>query len=181
MRGTVLVEDKRSERFVRTLVRKLGYTVRNFRFHTAPSGVGAAEAWVRRQYPKEVHLLRMKNFQKSLCLLAVRDGDNVGILGRKRELDEELQSEGMIPRQADERIATPVSTWSIETWLLTLSGTEAVTEDASKKKEYETEYQSREKTAIANAAGHWLEMSDFVDSIPSIVDGRVELHRIDAD
>ncbi len=80
LRGIVLAEDKRTERFCRALLRELGFKVRRFRFETAPAGEGAAEAWVARRYPDEVKVLRSKNYQQALRLIAVRDGDMVGVL-----------------------------------------------------------------------------------------------------
>ncbi len=95
LRGIVLAEDKRTERFCRALLRELGFKVRRFRFETAPAGEGAAEAWVARRYPGEVKVLRSKNYQQALRLIAVRDGDLVGVRIRKQELDQPLEAAGL--------------------------------------------------------------------------------------
>ncbi|MCI0488770.1 MAG: hypothetical protein L0229_19440 [Blastocatellia bacterium] len=78
LRGTILAEDRRTERFFRELLVHLGFDKRKFIFKTAPSGKGDAGAWVRVQYVEEVNLLRQKKYQQSLCLLAARDGDRDG-------------------------------------------------------------------------------------------------------
>lgn len=65
LRGLVLAEDKRTERFFRELLGVLGFKTRSFRFETAPPGQGAAEAWVARRYPDEVKVLRSKNFSRA--------------------------------------------------------------------------------------------------------------------
>ena len=110
LRGTVLVEDRRTERFFRELLVCLGFDKHKFIFKTAPSGKGDAGAWVRAQYVEEVKLLRQKKYQKSLSLLAARDGDSAGFTKKKIDLDAALRDAMMDQRQEDERIATPVPT-----------------------------------------------------------------------
>src|SRR5690606_23515650 len=123
-------------------------TRHRIRFDSAPSGTGAAEAWVRKRYPREVRLLRAKRHQRDLCLVAVRDGDCVGVIRRKLELDQELQFEELEPRQAGERIATPVPSWSIETWLLALLGDAELPEDVPGKPEFLKRHRGREREAV---------------------------------
>jgi hypothetical protein len=122
MRAVLLVEDKHQERFVRALLVRLGFEVRRLRFKISPSGRGSAENWVRKRYPDEVALLRRSRHQRNLCLLAMRDGDRQGVGARQRELDDELSTQGQEPRAANERIAAPVPTWNIETWLAAMQG-----------------------------------------------------------
>jgi hypothetical protein len=176
LRGVVLTEDKRSERFFRQLLRSMGYEPRRFRFESAPSGRGAAEAWVRKRYCREVHVLRSKCYQLDLCLIAVRDGDQAGVEERKAKLDQELADNGQDRRKPDERIATPVPTWSIETWLLRLLGAADLDEETPYKDRFTMEYGDAEREAIRNAVKGW----DAADktSLPSLLDGRKELERI---
>jgi len=173
----VLVEDKRQERFVRRLFEHLGFEARNLRFNIAPSGRGAAEAWVRKLYPDEVRALRSRNYQKSLGLLAMRDGDAVGVTARKLELDDELRASGLEARRAEERIAVPVPTWSIETWLLHLLGKEALPEYTTFKNSFPRAGE-RERSAIQLAAEQWPRPSDEVCAQPSIEDARAEIERV---
>lgn len=176
-RGVVLVEDKRQERFIRELLKHRGWDPRGFRFYVAPDGRGAAEAWVRKRYPGEVKVLRSKSYQKNLCLVAMRDGDNVGVTGRKRELDDELVADGQNRRGDTEPIATPVPTWSIETWLLFLQGERGLTEDTS----YKTAFPSTTKSegqAIQEAAGAWPGPEAADRLLPSLADGRDEIERL---
>jgi hypothetical protein len=179
MRGVVLCEDKLTERFVRRLLDSLGFdTRRRIRFETAPAGSGSGEAWVRQRYPHEVRLLRSKRHQRDLCLLAIRDGDRFGIDVRKRELDEQLVTEQLAPRQPEERISTPVPTWSIETWLLALLGDDAVYEGAPTKAELVKLHGERADEAIAVAVRAWSEGAAEASSLPSLRDGIVELARL---
>ena len=175
LRGFVLTEDNRTERFIRRLLEVLGCDIRRFRFERPPDGSGAAEAWVRRRYPQKVKLLRSKNFQR-LCLLAVRDGDSVGVDARKDELDDELRQVGMSPRGLQERIATPVPTWQIENWLLDLLAHPEIDESEAWKKVFEQEYAHDESAAMSSAARAW---SGAQARLPSLGDGRVELARLD--
>ncbi len=176
-RGVVVVEDRLTERFFRRLLGRLGFDPRRIRFITAPAGKGAAEAWVRLRYPNEVRVLRSKNYQHDLFLLAVRDGDRVGPDGRKRELDEELVSVDMDKRRAQERIATPVPTWSIETWLLWLNGRRPVDENSRRKEEFRDQFRGQERRAIEAAVAAWVVEQPF--ELPSMIDGQDELGRID--
>jgi hypothetical protein len=181
LRGFVITEDKRTERFVRRLLSTLGYNVKKFRFETAPNGDGAGEAWVRRRYPQNVKILRVKNFQR-LCLIAVRDGDSVGVDVRKAELEEALRLASMQPRQAHERIATPVPTWSIENWLLDLLEHADINEDKGPdgartwKQVFERTYGFEEARALTDAVQAW---SSAEIRLASLGDGRAELSRID--
>jgi hypothetical protein len=122
-----------------------------------------------------VKLLRSKNFQR-LGLVAIRDGDAVGLAGRKVELEEELDSHGLERRSPSERIATPVPTWSIETWLLFLNGHNVV-ETESLVKEYESHYRDEEELAIRNAADAWVERTNRDPN--SLQDGKLEMGRLD--
>lgn len=177
LRGAVLAEDRRTERFVRALLVDLGFNTRRFRFTTAPSGSGDAKAWVRAQYPNEVRLLRQKNYQR-LGLIAVRDGDNVGVERGKSDLDDALREAAIEKRGADQRISTPVPTWSIETWLLVLLGEEDVDESSSFKEQFEKRYGGKDEgRAIRSAAKEWRTAS--APSAPSLEDGREELQRLD--
>lgn len=168
----MLAEDQRTLRFFRLLLRELGFELRSFRFLVAPRGVGAAEAWVRLRYPGEVKALRSRNYQRRLCVVAVRDGDAVGVAARKREMDRELQAAGLDPRGPDERIALPVPTWSIESWLLSILG-KSVAEDQRVKHEFSP---PDETEALREAARAW---AGFATPLPSLVDSRAEMQRVE--
>ncbi|MEW6212761.1 MAG: hypothetical protein AB1631_30830 [Acidobacteriota bacterium] len=179
LRGTVLAEDRRHERFFRELLVHLGFNINKLTFRTAPSGRGDAKAWVRAQYPHEAGLLRRKIYQQ-LFLVAVRDGDNDGVTERKADLDDALRESGLNPRQKDERIATPVPTWSIETWMLALLGDHTVDESVSRKQDFEHRYPGREeRQALRDAAQAWRDEADRIPPLPSLADGKSEMNRID--
>jgi hypothetical protein len=177
-RGVLLFEDRKSQRFVVQLLVSLGYDKRKLRTRVAPSGKGAGEQWVRMQYSAEVKALRAKNYQRDLFLLAMCDGDKVGVEARKAEFDAALREHGMSTRDPTERIATPVPTWSIETWLLWLCGVENVGENRSRKFDFPKLTGRLEHAAIAAAVEAWNKPGDAGDELPSIADGRLELARV---
>ena len=178
LRGLVLAEDKRTERFFRNLLEVLGFKTRSFRFQTAPAGQGAAEAWVARRYPDEVKVLRSRNYQQGLRLIAVRDGDDVGLDRRKQQLDQALRSAGLAGRHADEGIATPVPARNIETWLLALLGAAHLDETTDYKRRFEKEHGAPEKRSVLrDAASAWKNTGQT--SLPSLRDGTTEMERLD--
>ncbi len=176
LRGAVLVEDARTRDFVRALLRETGFEDRRFRFEVAPRGMGAAEAWVLRRYPVKVRWLRSKRHQKGLRLVVHRDGDRVGTVRRKQEFDSSLAAEELAERGQDEAIALLVPTWSIETWLLVLLGHDGVDETRSMKAEFGRR-SSCERDDLRAAARAW--SSEFGADLPSLIDGRTELQRIE--
>lgn len=176
LRGLVLSEDKRTERFFRKLLRVLGFKTRSFRFETAPAGAGAAEAWVAKRYPGEVKALRSKNYQQSLRLIAIRDADGVGLKRRKQQLDQALEKAGLAVRQADEGIATPVPARTIETWLLALGGEAGLDGTSDYKRLFENKHGTHESCTLEKAAEAWLNIS--AKSLYSLRDGQAEIKRI---
>jgi hypothetical protein len=178
IRGVVLAEDRRTERFLRYLLEALGFEKRRFRFDTAPCGKGAAEAWVRARYPGEVAIIRSKSYQHGLGLVAIRDGDKVGVEQRKAEMSASLADAQLDDRAEHERIATPVPTWSIETWLLALRGTASISETESMKRAYETFVGTDERSVLRECARAWLSPRPDEEP-PSLADGRKEMARLD--
>jgi hypothetical protein len=181
IRGVVVVEDQRTQRFFLRLLSELGFTGR-FTFQIAPSGRGAAENWVLQRAAPEVRALRARPHQR-LGLILVRDGDNVGVLARKQQVDEALATAALSPRQIDERIVLPVPTWSVENWLLHLLGDNEVDENvrpasggATWKERYERQHGDDERAAALNAAAAW---SRREPALPSVADGRAEMARLD--
>jgi hypothetical protein len=180
LRGTVLAEDPRTERFFRALLVHLGFDKHKLRFRTAPQGRGDAKVWIRAQsqYPFEVKLLRQKKQQ--LFLVAVMDGDNEGVTAGKQHLDAALSNTMQGVRQKGESIATPVPTWSIETWLLALLGDENLDETVKTKLDFQNRFPGKkERRAVQDAAEQWRNRAARVPTVPSLADGKIEMRRID--
>lgn len=177
LRGVILSEDKRTERFVRHLLKELGFKPRNFLFRTAPRGQGAAESWVAEIYPDEVKAMRSKNYQRSRRLLTVRDADKRSIAARKAELDSALEARGIDRRERREGIATPVPMRNIETWLLHLLGVGDLDEATDYKRHFESEVGASETRALKKAASAWCTVD--TSTLPSLADGMQEMTRLD--
>jgi len=124
-------------------------------------------------------------------LIAARDGDNIGFLSRKGDLDRALGEAGLDRRDRDELIVTLVPTWSIETWLLALLGVGSVDETSSHKVAFERQYGgNKEGQALRDAAIAWDGLRRRVAalrwenepernlSVPSLADSRIEMRRI---
>ena len=177
LRGLLLAEDKRTERFFRELLAVLGFKTRSFRFETAPAGEGAADAWVLQRYPAEVKVLRSKNYQQGLRLIAVRDGNSAGLASRKHQNDQALQDAGLAERHAAEGIASPVPARNIETWLLALLGADDLDESTDFKRRFENEHNANETSALRDGASAWKDIDQTW--LPSLRDGKTEMERLD--
>jgi hypothetical protein len=97
---------------------------------------------------------------------------------RKRELDEQLLTKELSPRQARERIATPVPTWSIETWLLALLGETGLHEGEPVKAELARRHGERSEEAIGAAVRAWNQGAAAASELPSLRDALIELARL---
>jgi hypothetical protein len=94
LRITLLCEDRMQEQFFATICEEHGWRVIDR--HVAPLGRGAASQWVRKQLYERT-LLHRKWRRENRALLVGVDGDNVGVSGRREELNAELHSRGAPP------------------------------------------------------------------------------------
>ncbi|MCU0226695.1 MAG: hypothetical protein MUF01_03580 [Bryobacterales bacterium] len=115
----VLCEDKRTQQFLRSFLKKLSYE--NHEIRMSPVGFGSAEQRVRTQYPTEVDTLRKCQFADQVLITAL-DADTLTVEDRHRQLEESLAKAGLAKRDPDERISVLVPRRNIETWILALSG-----------------------------------------------------------
>lgn len=119
--------------FARRVAKWLGFTGKyDIHVDQSPSGYGAAEKYVRDQYPPSVKALRNRKTRAESFLLVITDADKLTVHDRLKQLEDKLSSDGQSPRTHDEPIAVWVPKWSIETWVLYLCGTD-VTEARSLK------------------------------------------------
>ena len=126
VRITLLCEDVQHRVFALRYLEKMGWSKRHFYPVTAPGGRGAAEQFVRTQFPMLLKRHRTKHGNVSLFVLI--DGDRHGVDERLAQLDEACDQARVPRRQANESVFIFVPTWSIETWLTYLDG-ESVLED----------------------------------------------------
>jgi hypothetical protein len=119
-----IVEDQRQRNFVLRYLQRLGYSLRAIRFELSPRGQGAAEQWVRQQYPKNVQAYRFRAARAETALIVMIDADRSEVQQRGGQFQEMLTLGGMPTRRAAERIVHLIPKRHIETWILCLAGTE---------------------------------------------------------
>jgi hypothetical protein len=176
----VLCEDDTQRRFLEALCERWGIGARERRVAPLARGRGAAEMWVRRHYAQWVRTLRAMGRRRAGLLVAV-DGDRHGVERRRRQLEQALREAGLPARGADEAIALCVPTWSIETWLLWLTGDGQVSEDEPYKetpryrRAAEADVATTRRAAEAFVAGP---RDGEAERVPSLTDARREVERL---
>ncbi len=114
----VLCEDKRHANFARYFFEHgMKIPSGRIKYQTAPPGMGAADQWVRENYPHFVQDFRSKSFQKTRGLVVIIDADEKTIRERLEQLEIELKNSEQDKRQDSERIAVFIPKWNIETWI----------------------------------------------------------------
>jgi len=128
----LLCEDRQQECFAYRYLRHKGLSRYRIHVRKAPSAAGAAEQYVRQQYPAEVAALRAKA-HSSAGLIAVLDVDSTSPQFRLNQLAEALQDAHQPPRAKDEPIAVLLPNRNIETWIHHLLGESVNEEDEYSK------------------------------------------------
>lgn len=167
VRVRVWCEDDRHEQFARQLLAKFGIERRSMQVNKAPKGEGAASAWVTKRYHDEVlpTYRRVQNHQAGLGFLVIVDGDDIGFQGRLSALKAD-------ERAPSDRIAILAPTWSVETWVLWLSGESVTESEKTKLRLSHSEFGERLKAGIAG----WDHSRD--DELPAITNARTELAKL---
>jgi hypothetical protein len=114
-RVILLGEDRAHLDLLRGLASALGWRV--VEEHQAPSGRGAASAWVTQRLPPLLKTVRRMQ-SPSLGLLVAIDGDNLGHAGRLTAFDQACQAAGVAQPTPVDSLARLIPCWSIDTWLL---------------------------------------------------------------
>ena len=112
----VLVEDKRQQGFVRRYLYRLGFSQHDIRFEPLPAGQGSGAQWVLDRYTKAVIAYRSRAARAQTALVIGIDADDGSVARRQQQFHD------LAARTAGERIAQLIPKWSIETWVLCLSG-----------------------------------------------------------
>ena len=116
-RIVLLCEDSQTDSFVRRFLRH-----RNFRPHdidTLPLPAGSGEQWVRQSYPRQLRAVRSR---KKAVLLVVIDADNHTTAGRRSQLDQECEKNGIPRTEPSDPVMVIVPKRNIETWFAYLKG-----------------------------------------------------------
>ena len=123
VRLVLLCEDRQHEAFVRRFFELMGWEKRQLEVVRSPKGRGAAEQWVRSEYPAQVQKLRSApHIDAGLAVLI--DEDLGGPGSRERDLARALHAAGVRPLGDTERVALAAPARNIETWFAYLRGDE---------------------------------------------------------
>lgn len=121
VRLVLLCEDRQHEAFLRRFFERMGWEKRQLKVILSPRGRGAAEKWVRAEYPDQVKQLRSAPHVVAGLAVAI-DEDLNGPGSRERDLAESLRVAKALPLNATERVALAAPARNIETWLAYLGG-----------------------------------------------------------
>lgn len=110
-----LIEDRGHEKMLRGLVERK-QRARDLYVEPYPKGRGAAEKFVRDQFPAFVTDLRRKKNQGSLWGVVVVDGDVEGFQRRRTHLLDALAGAAIAPLSTEDRVVVLVPTRNVETW-----------------------------------------------------------------
>lgn len=121
VRLVLLCEDRQHEAFLRRFFEQMGWEKRQLEVRRSPKGRGAAEKWVRAEYPAQVKKLRSAPHVEAALVVSI-DEDLRGPGTRERDLARELQAAGAPPIGATERVALGAPARNVETWLAYLGG-----------------------------------------------------------
>lgn len=172
----VWCEDRTHEQFARRLFalpRFGGLDSRRITVFPAPSGRGAASAWIRERWDDIRQEARACRAQAYLGFLVIVDGDQLGPEARRRDIEAEDR------RENDCRIAIWSPTWSVESWILWLGGSRDVDEGSSLKDRFEHHPHAARTELIERAVASW-DSIDPLESerVPSLAIARRELLRL---
>jgi len=98
----------------------MGWETRAMRVEKALGGQGAADQFVRQQFPRELNAHRTRHANQAF--VTMMDGDRYGVDARLEQLNQACRAGGIDVRRQGERVAVFIPTWRIETWFAYLDG-----------------------------------------------------------
>ncbi len=173
---TVLCEDKKTGSFIENVLKDQGINAHRIVLRVSTSGVGSGEAFVRREYPKQLKALRAINYNKRV-LIVCTDADTKTVKERKDFLDKICADQDPLveKRKAGETVIMWIPKRHIETWIRFFGGDHTVTEDTK------TFHDGKPVKCKQEAKN----MSDFLQNVlvmenvlPSIVDAKEEFEQV---
>lgn len=106
------------------------------RFEVSSDGRGAGEQWVREMYAEELRSYRSSHVNSAI--LAIVDGDTLGVRGRVRQFDQKCTEKGIPPRTKKEKVAIIVPNRNIETWIKYVRGNQVDEKTVYRKEKRES-------------------------------------------
>ena len=143
VRIVLLCEDSQQEAFTRRFLEGMGWNTRELRVEKSPSAKGSAAQWVKKQFPKQLGIYRARRSRAASGLIVMIDADLREVQERKREFEEECNSQGVQYREVEDAVAITIPRRNIETWIHYLNGEQV----------FETKlYQKLEKERLCRSA-----------------------------
>lgn len=177
LRCMLLCEDLNQERFfLPILERALKGSV-----HVEPRLPNGGIGFVLAQLSRCGKILK-RHPAESRGLVVVVDGDDAGLTGRLKQIDEVLERVGLPPRSAEQRMAVCVPSRTIETWLLWFLATDDVDETSDYKRAFERTW-GNDPRAVRRASDAWFEppaVEVEAQRLRALTHARGELQRLKA-
>lgn len=180
----VLCEDSLHQRFVESLADKWGIGPRQRRIDASPAARGSASQYVLDHYTAAVKRWRAERHDENVGLLVLVDGDEQGLVQRRRQLDQKLREASMAAISASDPVAVFVPTWHIETWLAWLCGHRPVDEltryklDDAAGREVARLIQQGQYSPRRAANAWWPAADDEDLHVPTLTHARQEARRV---
>lgn len=175
----LLCEDHRHAQFVNEFLRGKGRSA----YRAFPDGYKGWEAGgikPNQSFVLERSVQEVKNARttrRRCALIAVVDGDTYGLIGRLKDINARLQSDGLNALRPEDRVAVVVPCRNIETWVHHFAGNMANEVD-----DYEKLYPKRGYEADTEAKAFAELVSDGnsppVLNLPALEAARLELRRL---
>lgn len=117
---TILCEDKLTHCYVRHFLIAQGISGRKI-FPLPLPADGCGEQYVRQEFPKYLSVLRSKNFDSNVLVVAL-DADKRTLLERKNQLDDACNAADVPLRSESDRLLVFIPKRNIETWIKYFDG-----------------------------------------------------------
>ena len=170
----ILCEDAQMRSFILGVLSHQGINARKIRVKNYPCGDGCGEAFVKREFPKEVKILRSTGYNKKV-LIVCTDADNLSVNERKRILMTGLEDEQSCRDLSGEQIIIWIPKREIETWIRFLRG-----EDVDIEKSYRhsgNPVRCREETKVFSLYCQGIKDIDC-KNVRSLEDAKAEYTRV---
>lgn len=177
MRLYVLCEDDLQKRFVERLAERWGFDRRHRSIDAAPKADNASQ-YVLDHYVDAISRWRRASHDRHVYLLVMIDGDEHGVVARRRQLEQVLSAAGVDPADPS-RTATLIPTWHIETWIAWLCGHRPI-DEATRYKRDEVDRKIKDGDySPKRAVEAWTPAAENEPAlVPALVDARREAARL---
>ena len=161
----VLCEDKLTHCYIRRFLLAQGISGRKI-FPLPLPADGCGEQYVRQHFPKYLRVLRSKNFDSNVLVVAI-DADKKTFQERKNQLDEVCNVAEVPKRKQSDKVLVFIPKRNIETWLKYFDGAMVNEED-----DYAHFLNGHESDCNPAAERMATEFSaeDFTSELPSLQD-----------